>query len=81
MNRDLIKRLDRLEARTAPPQQVRFFKIEGPPELSEEAAYAFLQEQGHRWAKHDLVVLNVCQSRDPAAPLRDLTKHQHGVAL
>ena len=80
MHHDIRKRLSRLEAQSIRLGQTRFFRVEGPPDLSNDAAYAFLRERGHRWEATDLVFLTMYEGEGLNPPLRDLTERQHGVA-
>lgn len=76
MNRDLQKRLDRLEAKASPIQRAHFLAVEAPPGLPHDAAEAFLRAQGHRWGPDDLVFLTIYEDREPGMPMRDVTMHR-----
>ena len=80
MHHDIRKRLSRLEAQSTRLGQTRFFRVEGPPGLSSDAARAFLRVCGHRWEATDLTFLSVYEGEGLGSPLRDLTEHQHGAA-
>ena len=71
----LSKRLARLETETSGPQhrKVVLWAIEGPKDLPQGAAEAFLSECGHdlRPEDHNIIRIMVAAGRD--RPLKDIT--------
>ncbi|MGE8128952.1 hypothetical protein ACQKQD_18425 [Methylobacterium sp. NPDC080182] len=68
-------RLRRLETAIRPPRHrtVRRFAIEGPKNLPEGAAEAFLRECGHDLKDEDLNIIRVVIAPGPDLALRDVT--------
>ena len=73
--RDLNARLRKLESAIRPPQhrKVRHFAIEGPRDLPEGAATAFLREFGHDIRDEDLNIFRVMVAAGRDLPLKDIT--------
>lgn len=73
--RDLNARLRKLESAIRPPQRrtVRKFAVEGPKNLPEGAAEAFLRECGHDLNDADLNIIRVVIAPGDDLPLRDVT--------
>lgn len=73
--RDLRKRVAKLESaiRTPEHRKVRQFAIEGPKNLPEGAAEAFLRECGHDILDEDRNIIRVMVSAHRDLPLRDIT--------
>lgn len=73
--RDVNARLRKLENAIRPPQRrtVRKFAVEGPKNLPDGAAEAFLRECGHDLNAADLNIIRVVIAPGDDLPLRDVT--------
>ena len=73
--RDLNARLRKLESAVRPPQhrKVRQFAIQGPKNLPEGAAEAFLRECGHDLKAEDHNIIRIMIAADRDLPLKDIT--------
>lgn len=73
--RDLNARLRKLESAIRPPQRrtVRKFAVEGPKNLLEGAAEAFLRECGHNLRDDDLNIIRIMVAPGRDLPLKDIT--------
>ncbi|TXM96797.1 hypothetical protein FV242_33030 [Methylobacterium sp. WL64] len=72
---DLDRRLLKLESATLGPQyrKVVCWAIEGPKDLPEGAAAAFLRECGHDLRDEDHNIIRIMVAADRDLPLKDIT--------